>query len=84
MTEDELHDQLHDQTEDRLRALLLEVFPHRDANMCRTAVLLNPLHDEFMAMDEVEDVSETMADIGQLVLKRMLMDHNICNTQGRA
>lgn len=79
-----MHAALHSQTEDRLRDMLLEAFPHREESMCRTAVLLNLLHDEFMAMDEVEDVGETIAAIARLVLKRTIMDHTLYDTQGSA
>lgn len=80
---DEEHDALHALIENEILETLDSGFPPAE-RMCRAALLLKLLHDEFMAMDDAEDVSDIVVAMTGLVMKRTISDHALFDTAGHA
>ena len=83
MTEDELHDEAHENAEFEIEQILFTTFEDF-RRTCRIAVLIRVLGNEFMALDDVEDVSEIVSMLGQLVLDRAVADRQMLGTVGSA
>lgn len=81
MTEDDDHLDLHVQIEDDIRSILAGIFPEA---MCRANVLLNLLHVEFMALDDVDDVAELAEDMLDILGNRAMNDLTLFNHKGSA
>lgn len=79
--EDDPHLKLHSEIEDEIRSILTGVF---DDPLCRTNVLLRIVHAEFMALEDVEDVSELAEDLMDIILSRASADYTLFNTVGSA
>lgn len=79
--EDDPHLKLHAEIEDEIRSILTGTF---DNSLCRTNVLLRIVYEEFMAMDDVEDVSELAEDLMDIILSRANADYTLFNTAGSA
>ena len=83
MTEDERHDRSHARAEEEIGDILWDIFADSE-RICRATVLLKLLHDEFMAMDDAEDVADNVEAMTGLVLKRTISDHALFNAAGHA
>lgn len=83
MTEDERHDRSHARAEQEIGDILWDIFADSE-RICRATVLLKLLHDEFMAMDDAEDVADIVDAMTGLVLKRTFADQTLFDTAGHA
>lgn len=81
MTEDCTHDDLHAWLEDDIRSTLAATF---DDPLCRMNVLLKLVFEEYMALDDRDDVIETSEDIFEILAARALNDLNLFNHMGSA
>lgn len=83
MTDDDRHDQMHETAEDEIQTLLWGVFPNAE-RVCRAAVLIKLLHEEFMALDDADDVADIVDAIGHMVVARAYSDMTLFNPAGNA
>lgn len=84
MTEDELHNEAHLNAEHEVREVLNATFYDENLRCCRADVLLNVLEDEFMQMDDSDDVSFVLFRMVALALQRNQQDAQIFDTVGSA
>lgn len=75
------HLDLHTEIEDEIRSILSEAF---DRPLCRTDVLLNIVHSEFMALDDVAAVSMLTEDLLNILGGRASNDLTLFNVVGSA
>lgn len=80
MTEED-HAALHLEIEEEVKAVMDSVF---DDPSCRLSVLLNLLYAEFMALDDAEEISETVEAMVNIIGKRALVDMSLFHTVGSA
>ena len=80
---DEEHDALHVMVENEILDTFDGVFGP-DNYMCRAVLLLKLLHDEFMLMENSEDVSAIAHGISGILLKRACSDVALFNSMGNA
>lgn len=84
MTEDELHAEAHLNAEYEVREALHATFYDENLRSCRAEVLLNLLEDEFMQMDDSDDVSFVLFRMAALAVQRNQQDAQIFDTVGSA
>lgn len=84
MTEDELHAEAHLNAEYEVREALHATFYDENLHVCRAEVLLNLLEDEFMQMDDSDDVSFVLFRMAALAVQRNQQDAQIFDTVGSA
>lgn len=84
MTEDELHAEAHLNAEYEVREALHATFYDENLRSCRAEVLLNLLEDEFMQMDDSNDVSFVLFRMAALAVQRNQQDAQIFDTVGSA
>lgn len=83
MTEDERHIRSHDIAEQEIGDILWDIFADSERT-CRADVLLKLLHTELMAMDNVEDVADTVSTMTGIILARTFADRELYNAAGHA
>lgn len=81
MTEDERHLDLHRSVEQDVRSILAAMF---EEPLCRVNVLLRLVYEEFMALDDADDVSEVAEDLLDIILSRAAHDIPLLKTMGSA
>ena len=84
MTEDELHAEAHLNAEYEVREALHATFYDENLRVCRAEVLLNLLEDEFMQMDDSDDVSFVLFRMVALAMQRNQQDTHLFDTAGSA
>jgi hypothetical protein len=83
MTKDERHLRSHDTAEQEIGDILWDIFADSERT-CRADVLLKLLHTELMAMDNVEDVADTVSTMTGIILARTFADRELYNAAGHA
>lgn len=83
MTEDERHIRSHDIAEQEIGDILWDIFADSE-RACRADVLLKLLHTELMAMDDLEDVTDTFSTMTGMIGARILADRELYNAAGHA
>ena len=84
MTEEELHNEAHLNAEHDVRSALYATFHDERLNACRAAVLIEVLRDEFMQIDDIEDVSGIVYSLGQMIMLRAELDGAMLAAEGSA
>ena len=79
--EEDPHLKLHTKIEDDVRSILTAMF---EDPLCRVNVLLRLVYEEFMALDDVDDVSEMAEDLMDIIMSRAMKDMTLFNTVGNA
>ena len=79
--EEDPHLDLHSKVEDDVRSILTAMF---EDPLCRVNVLLRLVYEEFMALDDVDDVSEMAEDLMDIIMSRAVKDMTLFNTVGNA
>lgn len=83
MTEDERHDRAHETAEQEIGDVLWDIFDDSE-RICRAEVLLQLLHKELMAMDDLADVADVTQAMGQMIVLRTYSDRVMFNAAGNA
>ena len=83
MTEGERHIRSHDIAEQEIGDILWDIFADSERT-CRADVLLKLLHTELMAMDNVEDVADTVSTMTGIILARTFADRELYHAAGHA
>lgn len=81
MTEDDQHDALHTWIEDDIRSTLAATF---EDPLCRADVLLKLVFEEYMSLDDTDDVAEMSEDIFNILAARALSDLTLFDVAGSA
>lgn len=84
MTEEELHNEAHLNAEHDVRAALYATFHDERLYACRSAVLIEVLRDEFMRIDDLEEVSGIVYLLGQIIMLRAELDGAMLAAEGSA
>lgn len=84
MTEEELHNEAHLNAEYEVREVLHATFYDERLRGCRAAVLIEVLADEFMQMDNVEEVSAVVVSLLEMIMLRNEQDTPLMDTAGSA
>ena len=84
MTEEELHAEAHLNAEHDVREALYATFYDERLHGCRAAVLIEVLADEFMQMDNVDDIADVIRSLIEMVMIRNKQDAGIMSTAGSA
>lgn len=79
--EDDPHLDLHTEIEDEVRSILTGTF---DDPLCRANVLLRIFYEEFMALDDADDVAELAEDLSDILMSRTVSDLRLFAAVGRA
>lgn len=79
--EEDPHLDLHTKIEDDVRSILTAMFENP---LCRVNVLLRLVYEEFMALNDVDDVSEMAEDLMDIIMSRAMKDMTLFNTVGNA
>lgn len=84
MTEEELHAEAHLNAEHEVREVLHATFYDERLRGCRAAVLIEVLTDEFLQMDNVEEVSAVVVSLLEMIMLRNEQDTPLMDTAGSA
>lgn len=84
MTEEELHNEAHLNAEHEVREVLHATFYDERLRGCRAAVLIEVLADEFMQMDNVDDIADVIRSLIEMVMVRNQQDTHLFDTAGSA
>ena len=84
MTEEELHNEAHLNAEYEVREVLHATFYDERLHACRAAVLIEVLTDEFLQMDNVEEVSAVVVSLLEMIMFRNEQDTPLMDTAGSA
>ena len=84
MTEEELHNEAHLNAEYEVREVLHATFYDERLRGCRAAVLIEVLTDEFLQMDNVEEVSAVVVSLLEMIMLRNEQDTPLMDTAGSA
>ena len=79
--EEDPHLDLHTKIEDDVRSILSAMF---EDPLCRVNVLLRLVYEEFMALEDVDDVSEMAEDLMDIIMSRAVHDMTLLNPVGNA
>ena len=79
--EEDPHLDLHTKIEDDVRSILSAMF---EDPLCRVNVLLRLVYEEFMALEDVDDVSEMAEDLMDIIMSRAVRDMTLLNPVGNA
>lgn len=79
--EEDPHLDLHTKIEDDVRSILTAMF---EDPLCRVNVLLRLVYEEFMALEDVDDVSEMAEDLMDIIMSRAVHDMTLLNPVGNA
>ena len=79
--EEDPHLDLHTKIEDDVRSILTAMF---EDPLCRVNVLLHLVYEEFMALEDVDDVSEMAEDLMDIIMSRAVHDMTLLNPVGNA
>lgn len=79
--EEDPHLDLHTKIEDDVRSILSAMF---EDPLCRVNVLLRLVYEEFMALEDVDDVSEMAEDLMDIIMSRAVHDMTLLNPVGSA
>lgn len=79
--EEDPHLDLHTKIEDDVRSILSAMF---EDPLCRVNVLLRLVYEEFMALEDVDDVSEMAEDLMDIIMSRAVRDMTLLNPVGSA
>ena len=84
MTEDELHEEAHLSAEHDVREALYATFHDDKRRACRVDVLIEVLGDEFLKLDDVEEVSAAIYSLSEMIMLRAEQDGAMLAVEGRA
>lgn len=79
--EEDPHLDLHTKIEDDVRSILSAMF---EDPLCRVNVLLRLVYEEFMALEDVDDVSDMAEDLMDIIMSRAVRDMTLLNPVGNA
>lgn len=84
MTDEELHAEAHLNAEHDVREALYATFHDDRLHSCRVEVLLEVLNDEFLQMDDIEEVSAVVYSLMALIMRRSEQDGALLAAEGSA
>ncbi len=81
LTDDE-HARRHSAVEEELAQLLEQTFP--DEGLCRAVTLISLLYNEFMALEDADDVADVADALSDMLMRRAHSDLSLFAPMGNA